>query len=176
MLLLRFYKPPIAVCPGVAQACSKVVVAWMWSPTDGNLSYLCLGTTSLLVTETFKFKNFETWLPATYNNGRLVNIILSSCLYWCATLCSCKYLESEIHLWNAQVNKASSANKGIVKIFLVVDMVRKYWSLWIALLRFGWFLVHFEFLRILVQPKDLNMFYSCFSTVLRTFVCTVKVQ
>ena len=43
MLLLRFYKPPIAVCPGVAQACSKVVVAWMWSPTDGNISYLFLG-------------------------------------------------------------------------------------------------------------------------------------
>ena len=45
---------------GVAQADSKVVVAWMWSLTDGNLSYLCLGTTFLLVAETFKIKNFET--------------------------------------------------------------------------------------------------------------------
>ena len=30
---------------------------------------LCLWTTSLLVPETFKFKNFETRLPATYKNG-----------------------------------------------------------------------------------------------------------
>ena len=44
-------EPPITVCLGVAQACSKV--AWMWSSTDGNLSYLCLGTTSLLVPETY---------------------------------------------------------------------------------------------------------------------------
>ena len=48
------------VCSGVAQAYSKVVAAWMWSPTDGNLSYLCLGTTSLLIPETFKLENFET--------------------------------------------------------------------------------------------------------------------
>ena len=60
------------VCSGVAQAYSKVVAAWMWSPTYGNLSYLCLGTTSLLISETIKFKNFETSLPATYNNGRVV--------------------------------------------------------------------------------------------------------
>ena len=44
----------------------------MWTPADGNLSYLCLGVTSLLVPETFNFKNFETWLPATYNNGRVI--------------------------------------------------------------------------------------------------------
>ena len=44
----------------VAQVCSKVVVAWMLSPTDGNLLYLCLWTISLLVPETFEFKNFET--------------------------------------------------------------------------------------------------------------------
>ena len=44
----------------------------MWSPTDGNLSYLCLGATALLVPETFKFKNFETRLPDTYDNGRVV--------------------------------------------------------------------------------------------------------
>ena len=116
---------------------------WMWSPTDGNLSHLCLETMSLLVPETFKFKNFEMWLPATYNNGQVFtiwsSISLSSCLYWYATLNFCKYLKSDSHLRNAQVNKASSANKGIAKICLVVDMVRKYWSLWIALLCFSWF-------------------------------------
>ena len=58
--------------PVVDKACSKVGVEWTWSPTDGNLSYLCLGATSLLVPETFKFKNFETWLPATYNIGPVV--------------------------------------------------------------------------------------------------------
>ena len=42
------------------------------SPTDRNLSYLCLRTISLLVPETFKFKNIETWLPATDSNGRIV--------------------------------------------------------------------------------------------------------
>ena len=49
------------------------------------------------------------------------------------------YLKSETHLRNAQGNKASSANKWIVKICLVLDMVRKHWSLWVALLRFGLF-------------------------------------
>ena len=53
------------------------------------------------------------------------NITLSSCLCWYATLNSCKYLKSETHLRNAQVNKASSVNKGIVKTCLIVDMVRK---------------------------------------------------
>ena len=33
-------------------------VAWIWSPTDGNLSYLCLGATFLLASETFKSKKF----------------------------------------------------------------------------------------------------------------------
>ena len=44
----------------------------MWPPTDGNLSYVCLGATSLLVPETFKVINFETWLPATYTNEHVV--------------------------------------------------------------------------------------------------------
>ena len=46
----------------------------MWSPADVNLSSLCLGATSLLVLsfEVFKFKNFETWPPATYNNGQIL--------------------------------------------------------------------------------------------------------
>ena len=54
-----------------------------------------------------------------------------SCLYWYATLNYCKYLKSETHLRNAQANKASSVNKRIVKICLVVDMVRTNWS-WIV--------------------------------------------
>ena len=100
----------------------------MWSPTDGNLSYICLGTISLFVPKTLKFKNFETRLPAIYNNGRAVKYLFFSCLYWYATLKSCKYLKSETHFRNAQVNKAFSMNKRFVKICLVVDMVRKNWS------------------------------------------------
>ena len=57
---------------GLARAYLKVVVAWIWSPTDENLLYFCLGTTSLLVPETFKLKSFATLLPATYNNGCVV--------------------------------------------------------------------------------------------------------
>ena len=56
---------------------------------------------------------------------------LSSFLYWYSTLNSCKYLKSETHLRNAQINKSSSINKGIVKISLVIDIVRKNWS-WIV--------------------------------------------
>ena len=55
-----FEEPPVKVCPGVAQTYSKVVVAWMRYPTDGNTSYLGLGTTFLLVPETLKFRKFET--------------------------------------------------------------------------------------------------------------------
>ena len=71
ILLLRFLRTSYKSMSWGCQACSKVIVAWMCSPADGNLWYLCLGTTSLLVPETFKFRNFETWLPATYNNWRL---------------------------------------------------------------------------------------------------------
>ena len=100
-----------------------------------NLSYLCLGTTSLLVPEIFTFKNFETWLPATYNNNG-PNISLPSYLYWYATLNSCKYWKSETNLRNAQVNKTSSVNKGIVKTCLIVDIVRKNCS-WIVVAACG---------------------------------------
>ena len=78
--------------------------------------------------------------------------------YLYATLNSCKYLKSETHLGNVQVNKASSANKEIVKICLVVDMVRKYWSLWVALLRFGWFWFILSLCEF--QQKDLNICFS----------------
>ena len=60
ILLLRFlrtsYNSMSRGCPDIL----KIAVAWMWSLTHGNLSYLCLRTTSLLVPDTFKFKNFET--------------------------------------------------------------------------------------------------------------------
>ena len=36
--------------------------------------------------------------------------------------------ESETHLRNVKVNKASSVNKGTDKTYLIVDMVRKNWS------------------------------------------------
>ena len=42
--------------PGVLKSRSGMDMV----PTDGNLSYLCLGATPLLVPETFKFKDFET--------------------------------------------------------------------------------------------------------------------
>ena len=65
----------------------------------------------------------------------LSNITLSSCLCWYATLNSYKNLKSETHLQNAQVNKTSSVNKGIVKTRIIVDMVRKTWS-WIVVAGF----------------------------------------
>ena len=101
------------ICFGVSQACSKVWVAWVWSPTDRNLSNLCLGTTSLLVPETLKFFKNGFQLPTIM--GVQSNISLSSCLYWYATLNSCKCLKSETHLWNAQVNKASPLIKVLSK-------------------------------------------------------------
>ena len=42
-----------------------------------------------------------------------------------------KAKKNETHLRNAQVNKASSVNKGIVKTYLLLDKVKKNWS-WIA--------------------------------------------
>ena len=98
------------------------------SPSDGDLSYLSLKATSVLVSETFKFKvlKCDFQLPAIM--GVQSSISLSSCFYLYATLGSYKYLKGETHLRNFQVNKASSVNKGIVKICQGVDMVRKNWS------------------------------------------------
>ena len=76
--LLRFLRTSYDSMSWGAKVCSKVGVAWMWSPKDGNLSDLCLGVTSFLVPETFKFKVLITWLPATYNDARGVNITLSN--------------------------------------------------------------------------------------------------
>ena len=69
---------------------------------------------------------------------------LSNCLYWYDILNSCKYLKSESHLPNAQVNKASSVNKEIVKTCLIMDMVRKNWP-WIAVAGCG---LHYFFLAL----------------------------
>ena len=72
ILLLRFlrtfYNSMSWGCPDILKSSSGM----MWSPADGNLSYLCLVTASLLVPETFKSRNFEKLLPATYNKGRVV--------------------------------------------------------------------------------------------------------
>ena len=110
-------------------------MAWIWSQTDENLS---LGTTTLLVPKTF---NFETWLPTLM--GVSSNISLSSSFI----LNSCKYLKSVTHLWNSQVNKASSVNKGIVKICLVVEIAIASCGLhYFVSPRFGsfWFFANFN--------------------------------
>ena len=44
----------------------------MWPPTNENLPGLCLGATSLLVSEIIPIQSSEKGLPATYNNGCLV--------------------------------------------------------------------------------------------------------
>ena len=60
--------------------------------------------------------------------------------------------KSESHLRDAQANKDFSVNKGFVKACLVVDMVRKNWSLLVVdcITSFRLVLVHFESLRILI--------------------------
>ena len=65
-------------------------------------------------------------------------------------------------LWNTQVDKTFSVNKGSAKICLVVGMVKKNWS-WIVVASCGlhYFVAllrlhYFESLRT-VQPKDLNI-------------------
>ena len=135
---------------GVAQACSQRVVAWLSSSTDRSLSYFCLGATTILVPETFKLKNFEKWLPATYKNGRVGN----------ATLDSCKYLYNETHIriTQASINKTSCIDKGIGKTWLTVDMIRKIVRE-SMLLAMGC-ITSYESLWILVQPKDLDIYFS----------------
>ena len=55
-------------CPGILKNRSGIdVVSNRWE----SIMSLFTGYTPL-VPETFKFKNFETWFPATYNNGRAV--------------------------------------------------------------------------------------------------------
>ena len=153
----------------------------MWSPTDANLLDLYLGATSLLVLETFKFKVLITWLQIPKMIAMQSNISLSSCLYWYATLNPCRYLKSETHLWNTQVNKASSVMNGLAKICLVMDMVRNNWSrivyCWLCvgcITSFRLVLIRFELLWILVQLKD-KYFFST-PTIIHTMVHKVKKQ
>ena len=55
-------------CPGMLKSRSDMdVVSNRWE----SIKSLVQGYIPF-VPETFKFKNFETWLPATYNNGRAV--------------------------------------------------------------------------------------------------------
>ena len=49
---LDFYEPPITVCIGVDQPCSKVGVACILSPTDGNLLNLLVTATGFEPTTT----------------------------------------------------------------------------------------------------------------------------
>ena len=149
----------------------------MWSLTDGNLSYLCLGATSHWF-QIHKILKRDFLQPVIM--GAQSNINLSSCLYWYATLNSCKYLKIKTHLRNAQVNKASSVKKAVAKICLVVDMVRKNWS-WIVVAGcelyyfvsacFGLFWVFGNF-----SPAD--RFKYLFFTVIKIHImaCIVKKQ
>ena len=74
---------------------------------------------------------FLTACLCLHESACFMTFNLSSCLYWYTTSNSCKYLKSKTNFQNAQVNKASSVNKEIFKICLVVGMVRKNWS-WIV--------------------------------------------
>ena len=107
----------------------------MRSSSDGNLSYLCLGDTSLLVSRDTQIQKMKRYFQVP-TKGLYSYISLSTCHYWYATLNSCKYLKSETHLRNVQVNKDSSVDKGIVKICPVASMVRKNWS-WIVVASCG---------------------------------------
>ena len=85
--------------------------------------YFCLGATSFLVPETLNFKVLKHDIQLPTVMGVQPNISLSSCPYWYATLNSCRYLKSETHRWNTQVNQTSLV-KGIVKTCLDVGIVR----------------------------------------------------
>ena len=100
----------------------------MRSSSDGNLSYLCLGDTSLLVSRDTQIQKMKRYFQVP-TKGLYSYISLSTCHYWYATLNSCKYLKSETHLRNVQVNKAPSVSKGIVKTCPIVNIVSKNW-LW----------------------------------------------
>ena len=124
----------------------------MWSPTDGNLLYiLCNQVLAFLAV-------FIDTLPWT-----LVNT-----------------LKIETHLRNTQVKKASSVNKGIVKICLVVDMVRKNWS-WIVVAGCGlrnFVSARFGSFWVVATFSTAERFKNLFSTAIKihTIVRIVKKQ
>ena len=107
-------------------------------------------------------------------------ISLSGCLFWYATLNSCKNWISETHLRNAQVNKASSVNKGIVKTCLIVDMVRKNWP-WIIVAGCGlhyFILARFGSFWVVANISTSKRFKYLFFTAVKihTMACIVKKQ
>ena len=81
---------------------------------------------------------FDTTTPinSKKNKTESYNSMSWGYLTWYVNLNSCKYLKSETHLRNVQVNKDSSVDKGIVKICPVASMVRKNWS-WIVVASCG---------------------------------------
>ena len=114
IILLRFLRTSYNSMSGVAQACSKVVVAWMWSPTYGNLSYL------------------QGLHP-----------------YWFQRHLNSKILKRDFQLPTIM---GVQSNISLCSCLVVV----------VCITPFRLVLVHSEFLRILVQWKNLNM---CFSQV-----------
>ena len=114
ILVLRFlrtsYNSRSLGCPGILKSSTGTDVI----SKRQKSTYLCLGTASLLVTETFKFKNFKFKVTSSYLQ------------YWACSQ---------------------------ILAFLTA------WSLWFVLLCFGsfWFILS---LRILVQPKYLNICFS----------------
>ena len=86
-------------------------------------TYLCLGVTSLLVSETFEFKVLKCDLQLLTINGVLPNISLFICPYRFAPLNYLKKLNS-----SPESPWSFSVNKGIVKTYLDVDMVKNNWS------------------------------------------------
>ena len=158
----------LTVYLGVAQVCPKVGVTWMCSPINENLSYLCLGATSSLFQRHLNSRILKHGFQLPKITGIESNFTLCRCLCWYFAFTSSKYLKNETHLQNAQVNKVSSVNKGIVKTCLIVDMVRKDWS-WIVvsacelhyfvLAGFGSFGVAASFSTTMVEPKDLCIFF-----------------
>ena len=135
--------------------------------------------TSLLVLGTFQFENFQMWLSATHNIGRVVNISLSSCLYWDTTLNSYKYLKDD-DLGNAQINKAFSVNKKMIKNCLILDIEIKNRS-WIVVAGCGLhYFVSARFVSfwVFVSFSTTERLKYLFSTAMEihTMTCTVKKQ
>ena len=125
----------------------KSRVAWTWSLTDDNLSYLCLGVTSLVVqfrqlNSRILKRGFQlpTQLPKI--KGLKSNINLSSCLYWYATLNSCKYLKKKTLVFEMlNLIEAFPLVKGLRKLWLMTCKEKlvvncRCWLLF-ALLRFA---------------------------------------
>ena len=110
---------------------------------------------------------------------RFLNISLSSqILVFLAVFV--KHLKSETHLRNAEANKASFVNKGIGKICLLMDMVRKNWS-WIVVASCGLhyfvsacFVSFWIFANFITVERFKYLFFT--ATKILIMVCIVKKQ